>query len=100
MRLYDYAKVIRSKNAGPFTLTIDVIFDEKEKFENAFAELNARKNELSELYCTKSENVQISCLEQVFAIKVSLPRQVSSGGIGDNDVYGCQQHMLLANIEI
>ena len=100
MRLYDYAKVIRSKNAGPFTLTIDVIFDEKEKYEKGFAELNARKNELAELCSTKPGNVQISCLEQIFAIKVSLPRQVSSGGIGDKDVYGCQQHMLLANIEV
>lgn len=100
MRLYDYAKVIRSKNAGPFTRTIDVIFDEKEKFKNAFAELNGRKKEISKLYCTKSEDVQISCLEQVFAIKVTLPRQISSGGIGDNDVYGCQQHTYLGKIQI
>ena len=26
MKLYEYAQLIRSKNAGPFMLTIDIIF--------------------------------------------------------------------------
>jgi len=30
--LYDLAKVLRSKNAGPFELTLDVIFESKESY--------------------------------------------------------------------
>ena len=32
MRLADLAKVIRSKNAGPFELTFDVLFDSEEAY--------------------------------------------------------------------
>ncbi|MFX1589594.1 MAG: DUF4387 family protein [Promethearchaeota archaeon] len=31
--LVDLAKVIRSKNAGPFMTTIDIFFDERENYE-------------------------------------------------------------------
>lgn len=32
-RLYELAKVIRSKNSGPFKITLDILFDEKSKYE-------------------------------------------------------------------
>ena len=101
MKLYDYAKVFRSKNAGPFTLTIDMIFDEKERFDNTLLQLKNRKSEIASLYSVKSDDVQINDLAQVLAIKVSLPRSFpSSGSIGDRDVYGCQQHFPLADMQI
>ena len=101
MRLYDYAKIVRSKNAGPFTVTIDMIFDEKERFDNVLFQLKRHKSEIASLYSVKVENVQINSLSQVLAIKVSLPRPfASSGNIGDRDVYGCQQHFPLADMEI
>ena len=28
-KLYDIAKIIRSKNSGPFEITLDVLFDTK-----------------------------------------------------------------------
>ena len=36
-RLGDVAKVIRSKNAGPLLLTIDVIFGDEETYEKVLA---------------------------------------------------------------
>ena len=37
VKLRDIAKVIRSKNAGPFELTFDVIFKTKEDYEKVKA---------------------------------------------------------------
>ena len=37
MRLYDCARTIRSKNAGPFTLTVDLVFADQLSFERALA---------------------------------------------------------------
>ena len=31
-RLYDIAKVIRSKNSGPFQITLDVLFEDGETY--------------------------------------------------------------------
>ena len=33
-------------------------------------------------------------------IKITIPRQVPSGALTDDDIYGCQQHMRLANLEV
>jgi hypothetical protein len=33
MRLGELAKVVRSKNAGPFLLTFDILFDDRETLE-------------------------------------------------------------------
>ncbi|MCA1647990.1 MAG: DUF4387 domain-containing protein, partial [Chloroflexi bacterium] len=32
-QLWELAKLIRSKNAGPFELTFDVLFDSRENFD-------------------------------------------------------------------
>ncbi len=33
MKLYDVAKILRSKNSGPFELTFDIIFDNEQDYE-------------------------------------------------------------------
>ena len=33
MKLIDYTKILRSKNAGPLYITFDLMFDDSEKFE-------------------------------------------------------------------
>ena len=35
MKLWEVAKLIRSKNSGPFELTFDVIFKDRETYERA-----------------------------------------------------------------
>ena len=36
----------------------------------------------------------------VNAIKITIPRKHPSGALLDSDIYGCQQHMALANLEV
>jgi hypothetical protein len=101
VRLYDCAKVIRSKNAGPFTLTIDLMFDDRQMFDRVLASDRFTEESIADLYGTAASSVQICPFERIRTIKVSLPRPGSSSGApGDRDVYGCQQHFPLANLEI
>ncbi len=100
MKLYDYAKVIRSKNAGPFTLTIDLMFSDEEKFIKAFNILSGKKNQIASLYGVRRNSVKVLAFPKVSSVKISLPRPVSSGGVSDIDVYGSQQHFPLAELEI
>ncbi|MDD5196849.1 MAG: DUF4387 family protein, partial [Candidatus Omnitrophica bacterium] len=37
---------------------------------------------------------------QAWAIKITIPRAVASGGIGDTDIYGAQQHAPLYSLKI
>ena len=100
MRLYDVAKVIRSKNAGPFTLTLDLIFESEIDLDGVLNAPEFTSTHIAELYATPPESVSIRPFRAILAIKVSLPRQVSSGAPGDADVYGSQQHFPLGSISI
>ena len=100
MRLYELAKLVRSKNAGPFTLTIDVMFDDRATYERVrdsgalTAEVVARRYQLP------IEHVQFFTHDAALALKISFPRTIVSGSRGDTDVYGGQFHSPLVDIEI
>ena len=100
MRLYDIAEVIRSKNAGPFTLTLDLIFKNNEDFELVLNASDFNAKNIAQVYKVKTSEVKIHPFKAIRAIKISMPRPISSGAPGDNDVYGSQQHLPLANLEI
>lgn len=101
MRLYDLATIIRSKNAGPFTLTIDLMFRDKESIDRVLGSPSFTRDRIAALYGVDGSSVCICPFERVLAIKVSMPRPgASSGAPGDRDVYGSQQHFPLADMEV
>jgi hypothetical protein len=102
MRLYDLADIIRSKNAGPFTLTIDLLFNDPEIFKKVVNSQVLNPELISKLYNVDVNKVLITPFERVGAIKVTLPRPsgVSAGAPGDTDVYGSSQHYPLADVKM
>jgi hypothetical protein len=92
---------IRSKNAGPFTLTIDLVFDARDSLDRVLGAASFTTAAIADLYGVPEPAVRICPFERVNTIKVSMPRpDAGSGAPGDRDVYGCQQHFPLGNIEI
>lgn len=100
MKLYDLAKVIRTKNAGPFTLTLDLIFKQQEDFDRVMAAKNFTPANIATIYHTDTASVNIHPFRRVMAIKITMPRPVSSGAPGDCDVYGSQQHFQLGMLDV
>lgn len=98
MKLFDLAKIIRSKNAGPLYITFDLMFDSKEKMEKVVTSLT--KEQISAAYDVPVEQIDIIPYECVDSVKITFPRKHISGSLEDDDVYGCQQHMPLAQIEL
>ena len=99
-RIRDIAQTCKSKNAGPFDLTLDVVFKDPEMFARVrdtgvlCAELFAK------LYKVPVEDVLFTVYDAGLAFKATFPRLVSSGDVGDSDVYGAQQHAPLLDVEI
>jgi len=101
VRLYDCATSIRSKNAGPFTLTIDLVLPDVEAFRRVAGSEALNPARVATLYGVPEESVRVVPFERVLTVKVSMPRRGSSSGApGDQDVYGCQQHFPLGDVEI
>lgn len=90
--LWQLAKLIRSKNAGPFTITIDIMFDRREVYELVRDSGVVTRELVADLYGVEAHRVHFTQHETAMALKVSLPRRVSSGGVGDTDVFGGQFH--------
>lgn len=101
MRLYDLATIMRSKNAGPFVVTIDIFVGDAADLKRAVDAPNLCAETIAQLYDCQPQQVCIRAHEPTLAIKISFPRSLaSSGAPGDRDVYGCQQHFPLGDIEV
>lgn len=99
-RIRDIAKVCKSKNAGPFELTIDVVFDDPEMYRKVKATGVLGPDLFARLYNVSANEVLFTPYDAGSAFKATLPRLVSAGDIGDTDVYGAQQHAPLLDVEI
>ncbi|WP_304223799.1 DUF4387 domain-containing protein [Gracilinema caldarium] len=100
IRLIDEARVIRSKNSGPFELTLDIMFKEREIYEFFKSRNLINKALIATLYGVKEEEVlSVVYFEPAHAIKATLKRLIPSGAPGDRDIYGAQQHGPLLDLE-
>ena len=99
-RIRDLAKVCKSKNAGPFDLTIDVVFEDDATFERVRASGVLSPALFARLYGVAEEEVLFTPYPAGRAFKATLPRLVPAGEVGDTDVYGAQQHAPLLDVEI
>jgi len=94
------ARVIRSKNAGPTLLTLDILFNDTQGYELAAGSSGLSCQAVAERYGVDPAQVQRYLLPSILAIKFSLPRRLCAGDPGDGDVYGAQQHAPLLAVQL
>ena len=91
-------KYIRSKNAGPFWLTIDAFCNNVEVTERVAAAFENNRAKIAADFQVKSEDLQIYCLKNIFVEKISLPRVTIEGSRNELDRHGGQQYVSLLDI--
>lgn len=101
--LGELASVIRSKNAGPFQITIDIMFGSVTDYRRTLDSPKFTAAEIARRYAIAESDVALIPFERVLAIKITIPRRWGSrgsGSTGDRDVYGAQQHGPLVDLVI
>jgi hypothetical protein len=98
--LLDLCSLIRSKNAGPFVLTFDVMFSSPENYERAKQAQPLTKRLLAQMYGQREADITLVYHDHALAIKASMPRPVFQGELQDGDCYGGQQYVPLLQIEV
>lgn len=98
MKLRDAARVIRSKNAGPLAVTLDIMFETRAAYDHAAQRLAA--SAIAAAYNVPLEDVELMHVPNAQAIKITIPRPTVAGSPGDRDVYGAQQHLPLLDLEL
>ena len=81
-----------------YTKTFDLIFNDRE--DMLYVSEHLTKEHVSKAYGVSVEKIDIIAYDVVNSIKITFPRKNISGSLADNDIYGCQQHVPLANVEI
>jgi hypothetical protein len=99
-KLSELAKLVRSKNAGPFWLTIDVMFDDRKTYEAVRDQKVLTKELVCRVYGQPPEHVLVFEHDAALAIKVSMPRPHSSGSPADTDVFGGQQYAPILDLPV
>ena len=101
MILGDIAKIVRSKNAGPYIVTFDVFFPDSVVFDRVRSAGRFTRAAVAGLFnISQDEILGFEYYAFANAVKFSLRRPVVSGSIGDSDVYGAQQHAPLLDLVV
>ena len=99
-KLRDLAKVIRSKNAKPFVLTFDIVFETDDAYYQAAEADGLSPTSLGALYSVAPETIRVIPYPAARAIKVTVERWVPAGSFEDRDLHGAQQAALLFDLEL
>jgi hypothetical protein len=94
------AHYIRSKNAGPFWLTIDIFCSDEKDFDKFKASKNCTSQVFAKVFQVDSEKVKIFFLKSLFTIKISLPRPMIQGHAYERDMHCGQQYVQLLDLEL
>lgn len=99
-KLWELARLVRAKNAGPFMLTFDILFSDAETYEQVKRSGVLNRELFARLYRVPEDQVLFFEHDRALAIKASIPRPVASGDPEDTDVFGGQQHGPLVDLDI
>ena len=101
MKLGELAQLIRSKNAGPFEITLDIIFKNRDDFESVRKSGVITRELISELYNVPTQAIiTFGFFDLINAVKITLPRPRAQGGIGETDMHAAQQHAPLQEVRV
>jgi len=98
--ILEIARVVRSKNSGPYELVLDIMLKDRSLFEALRDSGQFSPERLAAVYGVDIKEIRrIVWFEPANAVKVVMPRRIVSGAPGDSDVYGAQQHAPLLGME-
>jgi hypothetical protein len=97
-RVGDIVFRVRSKNAGPFWVTIDVFCGNDSAFATISEQLGSAT--VARLFDQPLDSIKRFVITDLHVVKFSLPRPVIQGDRFDHDMHGAQWAVLLAEYEL
>jgi hypothetical protein len=100
MKLGEIASLIRSKNAGPFVLTFDIVLPDEASYMRVKRSGVLTVARFAELFRCSPASVRFFDCDNARAFKFSIPRPITQGDLGDGDLHGGQQFVPLMDIDV
>jgi hypothetical protein len=96
----DLALEVRSKNAGPFWVTMELFMKDADGYAVVADESFVNEDVVAELYDVDASSIQLFRIPSLHVVKISFPRPVSQGSLRDRDMHAGQHHVPLALLEV
>ena len=96
--LGDVVQKVRSKNAGPFWLTIDVFCGNSDVFARVAGSVSTAR--VAALYGVAEDLMRRFDIADLNVVKFSFPRPTVQGTAADRDMHGAGWAVLLEEMEI
>jgi len=98
--LAELAHEVRSKNAGPFWVTMELFLRDEDGYRVAADETFLNERVVASLYRVDESTVRIFRIPSLNVVKISFPRPVSQGSLRDRDMHAGQHHVPLARMVV
>lgn len=99
--MMDVAKIVRSKNSGPFELTFDIMFDDQNVYTRVKRADILTNDVIKRLYnVSENEILTNMYFDPALAWKCTIKRPWAQGSIGERDTLGTQQHAPLLYVKV
>ena len=92
------AQKVRSKNAGPFWLTVDIFCGDADAYRHLCQHLTT--DAVARVFDRPSQEVKRFDIAELNVIKFSLPRPQVQGSIRDRDMHGASWAALLSELDL
>lgn len=99
-RLAEVCRYVRSKNAGPFWLTVDLFFDGPESYALYRDHPAIGGDTLAPLYGVQADEVKRFAIDDLEVVKLSFPRATPQGGAAERDMHGGQFYARLLDLRL
>ena len=99
-KLSEVCSHVRSKNAGPFWITLDLSFPDKTSFDRYAHAPQLQPAAIGALYGVDAAMVKHFPVADLAVLKISYPRRKPQGGAMERDMHGGQQYVRLLDVEL
>ena len=99
-KLEDVCHQIRSKNAGPFWISVDLFFRDRAEFDRYAGVKELQPENLGPLFGVRPDQVGCYPVPDLAVLKISYPRRDPQGGMIERDLHGGQQYIRIVDLEL
>ena len=99
-RLKEVCRYVRSKNAGPFWVTVDLFFDSADSYRQYHADPAISAESIATVYGVDAVHVKRFEVKSLNMVKISYPRTTPQGGVLERDMHSGQQFVLLLELQL
>ena len=99
-KLRDVCRLVRSKNAGPYWITVDLFFTDRDTYDCYANAPGIGVAAVGELFAVEPADIKRFAIPKLNVVKLSYPRAQPQGGAIERDMHGGQQYVRLLDVDV